>query len=497
MQLLIDIIKLLAESIIEFFEIFIRLIKKDHSYKGRFGSWRKVLKRNHLQNAIAIGDRYISLKESLNGGMMLLGKTGVGKSSKIFKMQLFLAVKTNSSFVCLDVAGDIREDCYHPMVSEFNYKEEVLNFSDASKSTITWNPIEYLPYEKVNRFANDLVVINMNSENAKDPIWSLMSATLIGIIIRLLKTIDLKEYINLFNTRFLIKTLQSEPKKIDTLISKYADDSLFLDYRAFLNNEERFLNSVLSNTLAVLQQWEDPNIIKVTSYNSLDMDSYRTEKKVLYLQNDVMAQSYLASLNSLFFTSWFSHITSYIPDKKNDQVIVFGIDEASSLKMKKDLIPLVVSQLRKHLSYGIWGYQSYSQVQDLLGIQGAETLKQNTGTILYLGNQDLDTGTRISRSLGKYTYDREDREAIRELLTPEEAMYLDDSKQGGILFSGQNRPMKLKRIKAFYEVSKYKKWAETPAEPIPQMHHDMPPLLPIGELIGDIDRTVASKSEKL
>ncbi len=487
MNILIDIIKLLAESIVEAFSIAINLLKKDHSYKGRYGNWRQILKKRHKQNGIAIGDRFISLKESLNGGMMLLGKTGIGKSSKIFKMLLFKAENSNSSFVNLDVAGDIREDCYYPIVEKFGYKEEILNFSDASKSTVTWNPIEDLPYEKVNRFSNDLVVINMNSENSKDPIWSLMSATLIGIIIRVLKRIDLKEYINLFNTRFLIKVLQSEPKKIDALVSKYADDSLFLNYRAFLNNEDRFLNSVLSNTLAVLQQWEDPNIIKVTSSSSLDMDSYREEKKVLYLQNDVMAQSYLASLNSLFFTSWFSHITSYIPNSNDDNVIVFGIDEASSLKMKKDLIPLVVSQLRKHLSYGIWGYQSYSQVQDLLGFQGAETLRQNTGTILYLGNQDLDTGTRISRSLGRYTYDKEDRESVRELLTPEEAMYLDDSKQGGILFSGQNRPMKLKRIKAFYEIPKYKKWAEMPAKPIPQMHHDMPPLLPIDSLLPELE----------
>ena len=100
-----------------------------------------------------------------------------------------------------------------------------------------------------------------------------------------------------------------------------------------------------------------------------------------------------------------------------------------------------------------------------------------------LGNQDLDTGTQISRSLGRYTYEEDGITKVRELLTPEEAMHLDSCKKGGILFSGQNRPMRLKHIKAFYEIPKYRKMAEEKTPPIPEMHHDMPPLLPIDELV--------------
>lgn len=481
--------KLLLETIINIvgdlfgflFDALGKWLSKDHRYKGRFGKTRRVLKRRHKQNGIAIGQDCISLKESLNGGMMLIGSTGVGKSSKIFKMQMLGITSNSPSFVNLDVAGDIREDCYHATVAS-GHSEEILNFSDASKSTITWNPLDAIAYDMVNRFANDFVAINMGAE-PKDPIWSLMSSTLIGIIIRLLKSIGIKDYINLYNARFLIKTLQSEPAKIDALVAKYGDETLFLDYRAFVSNEEKFLNSVLSNTLASLQQWEDPNVIKTTSTSTLDMSSYHTEKKILYLQNEVMSQSYLASLNSLFFMAWFSFITSEgIPDKE-DNIIAFGIDEASSLKMKKDILPLAVSQIRKYKSYGVFGYQSFSQVQDLLGFQGAETLRQNTGTVLYLGNQDLDTGTQISRSLGRYSYEEDGVQKVREILTPEEAMHLDNCKSGGILFSGQNRPMRLKRIKAFYEIPKYRKIVEQATPPIEEMYHQMPPLLPIDELV--------------
>lgn len=474
------------------------LIFKDHRYKARYGKHRKVLHRYHKRCGIAIGNKFTSLQSALAGGMMLIGRTGSGKSSKIYKMNLYGAEKTGASYVCLDVAGDLRDDCGRFMVEELEYREDILDFSDAKRSTVRWNPIDNIPLDRVNRFANDFVNINMGVE-PKDPIWSLMSASLIGMMVRLLILIGRKDCTNLYNTRHLIKTLQAEPKKVDALVSKFADDTLFLDYRGFLNNDDKFLNSVISNTLASLQQFEDINIIKTTSSSTLDMSSYRHQKKVLFLQNDGMSQSYLSSLNSLFFTAWFSHITEVgIPDKEA-LPIVFAIDEASSLRMRKDILPLAVSQIRKYRAFGIFGYQSFSQVQDLLGIQGADTLKQNTGNILYLGNQTLNTGQEISRSLGRYSYEDNGVNRDRELLTVEEAMYLDECKNGGLLFSGQERPMRLKKIKAFYEVSKYKKWADMDALPVQEMQHDMPPLLPINELIADVldDETPDNESKKV
>lgn len=159
MQLIIDIIKLLIESIGEFLQLLINLFKTSHSYKGKFGKPGIVLARKHKENGIAIGDKFISKKQSLAGGLMLLGKTGIGKSTKIFKMQLFGAKHTGMSYINLDAAGELRADCSAYMVSQLGYEEDVLNFADASHSSVSWNPIEALPYERVNRFANEFTAI--------------------------------------------------------------------------------------------------------------------------------------------------------------------------------------------------------------------------------------------------------------------------------------------------------------------------------------------------
>ncbi|MEP0264202.1 type IV secretory system conjugative DNA transfer family protein [Dokdonia sp.] len=461
-----------------------QLVGNKNDYKGRLGSARKVLKRKHKHNGLRIGDKYVSLKQSLNGGLLLISKTGGGKSSKIFLQNLLGAAKMYpTNFICLDPTGELRDRSMPYLCDELEYEEDIINFSDASKSTITWNPIENLPQHRIHRFASELVALSSDSA-PKDPIWNNLSSNLLAMNIRLLQLIGIQECINMYNVRFLVLTLQADNEKMNKLIAKYCDDSLFQDFKSFLNNDDKFLQSVLSSTLSVLNPWLDEHITKTTATTTLDMHSYRSdERKILFIQNEIMSQSYLKVLNSLFLKEWFTHITEAGIPEQGSNVIAFLIDEASSLKTSdKNFIPFISSQIRKYKSYGIWGYQSFSQCQDLLGREGAQTLKMNTGSVLYLGNQNLETAKEISQSLGKYTYMENDKKAAREVLTAEEVMY-----QGGaILISGSEPPIKLKKVRAYYEDKKMRKWSEIPVPDISSIIQEMPALLPIDELIKNV-----------
>lgn len=463
-------------------ELLAELTGTKNDYKGRLGKATTILKRKHRNNGLRIGNKYLSLKQTLDGGLLLISKTGGGKSSKIFLQNLLGASQMfPTNFVCLDPSGELREISMPYLYEELEYEEDIINFSDATGSTVCWNPIANLGEHRVHRFASELVAVTSDA-NPKDPIWNNMSSNLLSMTIRLLQAIDIPDYINLYNCRHLVVLLQAEREKMHRLIAKYSSDGLFVDFKSFLNNDDKFLQSVLSSTLSVLNPWLDENIIKTTSTTTLDMASYRGDaKKVLFIQNDIMSQSFLKGLNSLFLKEWFTHITEEGIPPTNSNVIAFLIDEASSLRTSdKNFIPFVSSQIRKYRAYGIWGYQSYSQCQELLGREGARTLKMNTGSVLYLGKQDLDTAREISGSLGKYSFEREGKKSTREVRTPEELMYLD----GGILVSANQPPIQLKRVQAYYENRKMNQWAQTlpPAiKPIPQL---MPPLLPIDELIN-------------
>lgn len=477
-----------------------QLMGNKHSYSGKLGNPRRVLKRRHRKgNGLRIGQKVISIKESLKGGLLLISKTGGGKSSKIFAQNLFGASKmVDTSFVVTDMTAELRNITMPYMEDELGYGEDVLNFANAKESSVEWNPIEHLPLDRINRFASELVAIEGGTSN-KDPIWNNTASAIIAMMILLLKSIEpilgTNRYTNLFNVRFLVTLIQAEVKKMNVLVSQFGDQMLFTSYRGLIKNDPKFLNSALSNTLSILKNWQDENVIKTTSRTTLDMSLYRSEKRVLWLQSSVMAQQALTGLNSLFLKEWMTQLMEAGIPKSDEQVIAFLVDEAGALRTSdKGFIPFISSQIRKYKAYGIWGYQSYSQCIDLYGKEGAQTLKNNTGTVLYLGGQDLDTATTISKSLGRYSFTKDDRLQHREVMTPQEVMH-KTSKDGGILISSGQPPMPLKRIKAYYQNKKFKEWAEEPAPQITNGTLEMPPILPVEELIGDILNEMEGNNE--
>lgn len=484
------IIDTLLEPLTMLFDGIENLLDKDHSYNGSLGDADKILKRKHPKgNGLKIGNRFVSLAQMMKGGMLLLGKTGVGKSTKIYLQNLLsLTELTPMSIVCLDLAKELR-NATGGYIEQVLDEQSIINFSNADTSTVTWNPLEDLEDEDVHRFSVDLVASHTPDGGSKDPIWDNLSASVISYCILLLKRIQYitasKEYLNLYNVRYLIVILQGEPTKINALISIFADDLLYSNFKAFLANDDKFLNSVLSNVLSVLVLWQDENVIRTTSSTSLVMESFRYEKKILWIQSSITAQKRLKGLNSLFLKAWFDFIMKSGVPSEAELPIAFYADEMSAVATTdKGFIPFISSQIRKFKSFGIFGFQSYSQCINLYGKEGATTLRTNTGTVLYLGKQDLDTATHISKSLGRYSYEKEGKTLSREVMTPEEVMY-QHTQEGGFLITSEERPICLKRIKAFYQDKLLRKRTEIPAPEI-QTNNPMPELLPIDELIKDV-----------
>jgi len=490
----------ILDSIGDFLDSMLRkLAGNNHNYKGKLGNARKYLKRSHKKgNGIRIGEKYLSITQSLKGGLLLIGKTGIGKSTKIFLQNLFSETTVPMSYVVFDMTSELRDTAMPYMEEELRYEEDILNSANAKKSTVEWNPIANLPLDRIHRFSDELVAIE-GGDQVRDPVWNNTSSRIIATMIRLLQCIEAiiktNRYTNLYNVRYLVTLIQANVKVVNTLVACFGDDMLFTDHRALIRNEKKFLNSCLSNTLSILKLWQDENVIKTTSSTTLDMHAYRREKRILWLQASVSSQDYLSGLNSLLLKEWTTQLMEAgIPDPE-DHTIAFLVDEAGTIKTKdKQYIPFLTTQLRKYASYMILGFQSFSQCISLYGKEGADILKSNAGSTLYLGSQGLDTATEISRTLGKYSFSNANgHTSHREVLSPQEVMH-STSKDGGILVINGKPPMPLKRIRAWYQNKKYKTWGEKSAPPIQGGIHQMPPLLPIDELIGTTDPEMASEN---
>ena len=460
--------------------------KKNHDKSATFGREKKVFSYSS-GSSLYIGTRAINPKVALNSAL-IIGRTGSGKSTKVYKPSLLETPppkiepnhSASMSYVVLDPSGELERD-----TAGYNhgrgYLIETINFSDASASTVSWNPIAQLTHSGVNRFASEFIETSLRNSNSNDPFWGLSASRVIAFSIHLLRQFG-EVYTNLYNVRYVVQSLSGDREKLDLLLSlPTISNDLFERYVSIVNMGSKLLSSVLATTLASLEIFEDPEVVKVTSSSSLNMVSLRELSTILYVQTPVMNQEYVSVLNTLLFSSFFSHCMSTIPDDQQNTVAFF-IDECSSLRMKPSLLPLACSNLRKHRAYGVFGFQSIAQIEELYGRVNARTIRQNVGTTLYMPHQDLESSKEISEMLGSYTYMEKEAKHERKLLTTDEVSFLKHQ-EGGILFSGSERGILLKNITPYYKHRKQRKRSQVVAPDLEHLESGMPPILPIDHII--------------
>ena len=482
-----EIVKAILGGVLQLLvEIAEAIGKKSHDYRATFGERKKVISYSK-DASLYIGDDAIDQKIAMTSAL-LFGRTGSGKSTKVYHSSLLQtpAPKVDEddprsmSYIVLDPASELERDTA-AWNEERGYHTDVINFSDANRSTVSWNPIAGLTNSGVTRFAAEYIETALRNSNSNDPFWGLSAQRILAFSIRLLRVFGTR-YTNLYNARFIIQTMSGDREELDQLLSKPTIPvDLFEEYVSLVNMGAKLLSSVLATTLASLELFSDPQIAMVTSETTLTMDDYRSRSSILYVQTKVMDQEYVSILNTLLFSSFFSFCMSEIPDDSMNS-IAFFIDECSSLRMKPSLLPLAVSNLRKHRSYGVFGFQSTSQLEDLYGQHNARTVIQNAGTCLFFPHQDMTSSRSISEMLGRYSFTENERTERRELLTVDEVSFLKH-KEGGLLFSGSERGILLKDIRPFYKNQKLLKRSKTPIVEREYISPTMPELLPISHLI--------------
>lgn len=491
MKLLLNALgEILVAVVGGFFQLLVELVgvigKKNHDEKASFGSKRKVMSRSTL-SSFYIGDDAIDPHTAYNSAI-IIGRTGSGKSAMVYKPSLLQTPKpkveesdpASFSYVVLDPASELERDSAG-WNEERGYQTDVINFSDSSRSSVSWNPIEGLSDSEVARFASEYVETALRTSGTNDPFWGISAQRALRCGVNIMRCFH--GYTNLYNVRNIISLMSSESEELDHLVSlPLVPSSVFEEYASLSSMGDKLKSSVLATTLASLEIFSDPEIARMTARSSLDMESYRAQSKILYIQTKVMDQEHCAVLNTLLFSKFFAFCMSAIPEDAENS-IMFAIDECSSLRMKPSLLPLAVSNLRKHRSFGVFGFQSLSQLEDLYGKDNARTVTQNVGTKLFFPHQDLTTSEELSRMLGRYTYkDEEGKKHTRNLLTPDEVSFLEH-KKGALLFSGTERGVLLKSIRPYYKNRSLLKRSKVEGGEREAIDSQMPALLPIQDII--------------
>ena len=152
-------------------EIVDAIGKKSHDYRAGFGDRKKVISYAK-HSSLYIGDDAIDPHITLTSAL-LIGRTGSGKSTKVYHTSLLQtpAPKVNEndaasmSYIVLDPASELERDTAAWNAHQ-GYCTEVINFSDASRSSVSWNPISGLTDSGVTRFAAEYIETALRNSNS-------------------------------------------------------------------------------------------------------------------------------------------------------------------------------------------------------------------------------------------------------------------------------------------------------------------------------------------
>lgn len=383
--------------------------EKDHSLNAEFERETKLLSASYKGFSVT-GQKHLSVKDSQNN-MMIVSPSGGGKTTTVVYPSCF---NIQSSIIINDPSGELYKTKNYFLHQGFNVK--TLDFGNPHNS-IYYNPMHRIRSNAdVNKVAHMLV--RSTTKGEKD-FWNNKAVETIALVINFLLQNFTKQNQNLANVFHLLELMQGELETIDKLFAEKASEKLWQKYKSLMGNSENTKASIISSAQASVSFiGDDPILSQLTSTDTFDFASMRSEKTVLFLKCPLGDMSYYSTLLSIFFEQFFAEIFTELPTDEDDHIFVI-IDELSSLYLPN--LANIISNVRKFKIPILGVLQSENQLYNNYGEYNAKTILNNCATKVYFTGL-TDECNRLEKILGQYTY--EDKETgskrTRSLMTVDE-----------------------------------------------------------------------------
>ncbi|MBP6024906.1 type IV secretory system conjugative DNA transfer family protein [Ferruginibacter sp.] len=435
--------------------------KRNQNYNADFINPDKVLLEN-AKGFCLTGNKCLSVKDSFSNALCF-GGSGSGKSSRVL-IPSILKMTGVSSLCIHDPSGELFEKTSGAM-KHCGYNIKVLNYANADHSE-NFNPLYRVhSISDCKRISKLLIQTSLGGGGKTDPFWNASAESLLSIFIRYVLFHTEEQHHTLYNVLCLINTFSGSPQKVDRLFVQAKDDDLLSDYKAFVAYDSKMLMSIVATVRTALSIFSDPGVARVTSTDTIDFESFRNEKTILYINNNVNDMKYYSVLSSIFFEQFFASVMSKLP-KQGDLPIFFLLDEASSLYLS--ILPIAISNIRKYDAGILQIYQSQSQLFDLYGIPQGRNIVANSFSKVYMSGQPLETARELELILGKYEYmDDDNNRRTRQLLTMDEIRILSES----IILVGNLPPIKAKMI-PYYEQKELNRLSQLSPYTVEQKYYE-------------------------
>ena len=431
---LIILIGLIALTLYGIFGKEARLKEYHDDFGNSFG------RLNFFNKGHSISEGRTTLKSAFQH-TILIGQSGFGKTTAFLLKSVFHFSSERCSIIVLDPAKEIFQNTAG-YARQKGKKILQLNFGD-SKNSIGYNPLARA-WTSTQLATLAELILAPQARNTSDSFWSSASARLLVVIWRLQQCLP-REYYNIANTRHFVTWLLSSPKKLDALYIKHADVKLFEDYKALIKQDQKLVSNIVATTLTALRPWEDDEVARVTSIDTLNLDELRSTETALYVHPNLFS-THIAVLYEIFFSQIFEKFLSEIP-KESALPIHLVCDELGVFKIKSlETFLATARKFRVSLQYAV---QSRQQLIEQYEKNKAASILANTYHKVLFANMEPDLAKEISERLGRWSFEKDEGgKGNREVASVSELIHMNEDK--ALYLSGSKRPCFVK-IKPFYK----------------------------------------------
>ena len=351
-------------------------------------------------------------KTGVNQNVVVVGSTGCGKTTSITEAKLLHTF--NSSMVVPIAKRAIAEKYMQEFVSR-GYEVNVIDFSDSSRSSIGYDPMEYINRpEDALELAKQMVDSGKRERNY-DPYWDNTAAALVAGVILLVKINA--EYANL-KPKFsdavkLLRQLKYNPDPNDELAvinimnlfeaaeKRDPDNPASEMIRTVAALPPRTAQCVYSTYKACMDNSISSNVMDILNKSeNVNFESMGDRKTLLFVVTNPFNQTCSRFVNIMYsqmFRCLFEKAEESLYGRLNVPMHVICDDFACGTRIMN--FENYISIFRQAgISVTIL-LQSESQLTSLYDEHAATTILNNADTYIFMGSLDDETVRSVSRRM--------------------------------------------------------------------------------------------------
>lgn len=349
-----------------------------------FWATNKFFKNTNTGLLVDGSSKRLSEQDSFNH-LAVIARSGAGKTTTFIIPNIFRLAQSRTSMVITDLSGEIYQKT-SGYLSKKEYKVYVLDLENLAES-IRYNPMYYAKDStSIDEMADILLGSAIGGQiRTEDRVWIDGAKTLISIFSKLLINTKDYRYINLANLRYLINNYGNKGTPLDNLMFTYADNKTLMEWKGFVSgNDKTVLSYVATANTALNPIGINDNLELLTANHTINFETFRKEKSVLYIRIPAQKQNQYAFLLNLVYTQFFNTMMAKLPTKR-DLPIYCLLDEFGNMSIPN--FSSIITTIRKYkVSISII-LQDFAQLQLRYGDNEAHTILNGgiSGKIFFNG----------------------------------------------------------------------------------------------------------------